>query len=197
MTKCNDSCLRLLSASILILVLASVGAAPAFAQAVPTGESTAFAGFDAAMTCGFGANCVTLGMWNQTLLPANVNFNGRDVTEQNPVAGGGGSGNDTCHFNGSAVNTFDALTGGNWTVGAGNVWGEDYVGWFLAAVQYYRNRGRAPCGTNFQQRMVINMNVGTMAYGGNNTGNTNTLGGNINVRTVTSSRSGNTRTLNR
>jgi hypothetical protein len=138
-------------------------------------------------------------MWNQTLTPAKAgdNFNGRTVTEQNPVANNGGSGNDTCHFNGSAFRVFDALTGGTWTVGANNVWGADYVGWFLNGVQYYRNRGRAPCGTNFQQRMVINMNVGTSPYGGNNTGNTNTLGGNINVRSVTSSRSGNTNTLNR
>jgi hypothetical protein len=136
-------------------------------------------------------------MWNQTLTPGNVNFTGRTVTEQNGNAGGGGSGNDTCHFNGSAVGVFDRITGGTWTVAAANVWGEDYVGWLLNAVQYYRNRGRAPCGTNFQQQMVINQNPGTSVYGGNNTGNTNTLGGNVNVRSVTSARSGNSNTLNR
>jgi hypothetical protein len=177
----------------LLFLIAFSGVTLAFGQpAIPTGETTAWGGFDAGMTCGGGGNCVTVGMWNQALTPANVNFNGRTVTEQSP-----GAGNDTCHFNGSAVATFDAVTGGNWAVGANNAWGPDYVGWFLAAVTYYRNRGRAPCGTTFQQRMVIDVNAGTRVYGGNNTGDTNTLGGNINVRSVTSSRSGNTNTLNR
>ncbi len=129
-------------------------------------------------------------MWQQTLAPAAVNFAGRTVTEVNPVAGGGGSGLDSCHFAGSAFAVFDRVTGGNWVVRAGNLWGVDYVGWFRNGVDYYRNRGRAPCGTSFQQQMVINVAAGTAPYGGNNTGNTNTLGGDINVRSVTSRRAG-------
>jgi hypothetical protein len=152
---------------LLAVALIAAGLASAQAMPIPTGETTAFGGFDAAMTCGAGAACVTVGMWNQALTPANVNFNGRNVTERNPVANGGGSGNDSCHFNGSAVPTFDAITGGNWAVGANNAWGPDYVGWTLPAVTYYRNRGRAPCGTTLQQRMVIDTNAGTQAYGGN------------------------------
>lgn len=185
------------SLATLLVLFATSFALPAISQPVPTGETTAFAGFDAMMTCGEGMDCITLGMWNQTLTPANVNFQGRTVTEENGNPGGGGSGNDTCHFAGSVFGRFDRITGGDWTVGAGNVWGVDFVGWLLPAVNYYRDKGRAPCGTTFQQRMVINMRVGTRAYGGNNTGNTNTLGGNINVRSVTSTRSGQTRMLNR
>uniref|UniRef100_Q01V67 Uncharacterized protein n=1 Tax=Solibacter usitatus (strain Ellin6076) TaxID=234267 RepID=Q01V67_SOLUE len=175
----------------------------------PTGETTAFAGFDntAPQQCGLGANCNTLGMWDQTLTPANVNFRGRTVTEQNANNGGGGSGNDTCHFAGSAFGAFDRITGGNWTVGqiqgannaANNIWGHDFVGWLRNAVVYYRNRGRAPCGTTFLQQMVINnLNPppATVAYGNANNGGPNTLGGNINVRSVTSTRSGNNQQSN-
>lgn len=157
---------------------------------VPTGETNAWNAWDAANA--------TVGRWRGTLTPANVNFNGRSVTERDP----GGGGPDSCHFNGATYAAFTAITGGTWAVGAGNVWGDDFVGWFPAAVTYYRNQGRAPCGTTFPQRMEINCPNGDQAY------QTNTLGcamtaaipamnGNPAVPgTVSSTRSGNTQTKN-
>jgi hypothetical protein len=58
----------------------------------------------------------------------------------------------------------EAITGGTWDVDISNVWGDDYVGWFGTAVSYYRLQGRAPCGTRFPQRMVIDCSTGNTTY---------------------------------
>jgi hypothetical protein len=108
---------------------------------VPTGETTESGGWYTENT--------TLHLWNQTLTGGS--FGGRTVTEQDP----GGGGPDTCWFEGSIFNRFEAITGGTWPVGGDNRWGPDAVGWNYNAVQYYRNQGRAPCDTRFPQRMVI------------------------------------------
>lgn len=119
--------------------------AQAKAVVIPTGETTASNGW------GAGA-ATTIHRWQMTLTPGTTNFQGRSVTEQD--AGGGGP--DTCWFAGSTYAKWTAITGGTWAVGAGNVWGDDFVGWFSAAVTYYRAQGRAPCQTTFPQNMLIN-----------------------------------------
>src|SRR5262245_41200571 len=91
--------------------------------------------------------------FKQILQPANPpSFNGRSVTEQDP----GGGGPDTCYFQTSAVPEFIKVSGGTWSVGSINDWGPDVIGWSPNSVSYYRMNGRAPCGTKFMQRMVIN-----------------------------------------
>jgi len=140
---------------------------------VPTGETTASHLWDDG-----GVH-----RWTQTLTPANINFGGRTVMEQDP----GGGGPDTCWFDGSMFAKFEAITGGTWDVDTSNVWGDDFVGWFGAAVTYYRNQGRAPCGTSFPQRMVIDCSTGNTTYI-----DSNQLGGNFDATTVTSTRAGQT-----
>jgi len=86
----------------------------------------------------------------------STNFQGRSVTEQDP----GGGGPDTCDIPGDGVLPFEAITGGTWPVGAGNVWGApngsyDGIGWGSNLTTYYRNQGQTPCGTTFSQRMEI------------------------------------------
>ena len=120
--------------------------------------------------------------WEQTLSATGVNFVGRTVTEQDP----GGGGPDTCHFTNSAFDAYDKISGGTWTVITGNKWHYDSVGYHSGAVTYYRNQGRAPCSTTFQQSMVIDCSTGPIHYA------TNTLGAEINDTTVTSKRAGST-----
>ncbi|HXI25834.1 MAG TPA: Ig-like domain-containing protein [Pyrinomonadaceae bacterium] len=121
---------------------------------VPTSETTTFGGWDDADQLG------TLAMWNQTLQPTSTNFSGRTVTERDP----GGGGPDTCYFNGSIVPEFTHISGGTWPVSSGNAWGTDFIGWAPAAVLYYRENGRTPCGTFFTQRMVIDCGSGEITY---------------------------------
>jgi hypothetical protein len=142
-----------------------------FGCPVPTGETTAFDGWDA-----------TVGKWKQTVTaPAGTNLSGRVVREANA-----GSGVDTCHFTGSAIAPFNTITGGTWTVNADNTWGDDFVGWFPGAVTYYRNNGRAPCGTSFLQQMTMMCSDNSFK----NYGPVNTLKGSFTTRTVTSGRAG-------
>lgn len=142
---------------------------------IPASETTTFSAW------GVG-NSATLGLWNQNLRPATADFTGRRVTEQNP----GGGGPDSCWFQGSAIAPFIAITSGSWIVGGNNLWGADEVGWLASAVNYYRTQGRAPCSTQFPQRMVINcphpLNLPTYQN--------NMLGGGIGVTTVTTNRAG-------
>jgi len=120
----------------------------------PTGETTAFGGW------ADSDNLPTVAKWNQTLTPASTSFAGRTVTERDP----GGSGPDTCYFNGSAFAPQTSISGGTWSVDANNQWGSDYVGWTPGAVTYYRDQGRAPCGTFITQRMVIDCVTGEQTY---------------------------------
>ena len=154
----------------------AVAAAAARVCVIPTGETNAWVGWGAA------GNTTSVGRWNGTLTPANVNFTGRSVTERDP----GGGGPDSCWFNGSNFAAFTALTGGTWAVGAANLWGEDNVGWFGTAVTYYRAQMRVPCSTSFPQRMVIDCPAGEERY------QTNTLGCGMTATQVSSTRSGTT-----
>ncbi|MGD9691315.1 MAG: hypothetical protein AB7G17_00565 [Phycisphaerales bacterium] len=148
------------------------------AVVIPTGETTASNGWGA-------GGSTTVHRWQMTLTPGTTNFQGRSVTEQD--AGGGGP--DTCWFNGSTYARWTAITGGTWVVGANNVWGDDFVGWFSAAVTYYRAQGRAPCQTTFPQDMHIN-GEGSPRY------RTNTLSCGFTAAGVWSTRDGQTRNKN-
>jgi len=156
----------------------------------PSSETTAFAAW--APT---GADGGT-GKWKQTLHPPADDptfvFDGESVQEANP----GGGGPDTCWFAGSAFLQFTGITGGTWTVAAGQVttsndWGFDYVGWHDVAVDYYRLHHRAPCGTTFPQQMTIKSPTDD-AYV--NYGTVNTLGGSFTATTETSLRAGHRKT---
>lgn len=144
--------------------------------------------------------------WNQTLAPNSPagEFEGRGVYEYAT-----GTGGDTCWFKGSTVPIFNAITtpGFAWTVSSQNTWGTDFIGWNLAAVQYYRKKKRVPCSSSFQQQMVIDAaynpgNPQSYAQYTNNSGGTfygvpyetNTLGASIAATTATSVRNGQTST---
>ncbi len=142
--------------------------------ATPSGESTSGVGWDTLDP--------TLHNYEQTLAPSGTSFVGRTVTEQDP----GGGGPDTCHFTDAAWDPYDKVTGGTWTVITGNKWHNDSVGYHSGAVSYYRNNGRAPCGTTYQQKMVISCSSGPILYV------TNTLSAEITGTTVSSTRAGDT-----
>ncbi|MGH7806784.1 MAG: hypothetical protein ACRENT_01690 [Thermodesulfobacteriota bacterium] len=117
--------------------------------------------------------------------PNGSQFSGRIVTEQDPTGGGP----DTCWFQGSERAKFEAVIGGMWQVDNSNAWKYDKIGWSEDAVAYYRSSsvGRAPCGTKFMQRMVINCPGSallTRPYV------TNELKADIGTTTVSSSRAG-------
>lgn len=142
----------------------------------PASEKTAFAGWYAQGP----------GKWQQTLVPPatdpNFKFGGETVQE---FDAGGGS--DTCWFKGSAYAPFTKLSGGTWTVSAGNKWSFDYVGWLNPAIIYYRAQNRAPCGFTVHQQMKIKSPVDKnfVAYA-----KVNTLIGSFTKTTVTSQRAG-------
>ena len=145
----------------------------------------------------------TYGLWNATLLPSSLDYDGQLVQEQNGNPSEEGSGMDTCWFAQSMYAPFDQITGGEWPVAQGNPdpvghnqYGQDMVGYTPAAVAYYRSKGRAPCGTTFQQLMVFqDPDSGFFVpYGSDDTGDTNTLGAEIGTNTVSSTRAGQTMT---
>ena len=117
------------------------GSAPAEVQCrIPTSETTASGGWD--------ATNVTIHNFNQTLSGA-VSFQGGNIAEND-----GTGGSDTCHFTNSTVPKAHT-TGGSWTVDASQHWGPDAVGYFPAAINYYRANGRAPCQATVVQEMFI------------------------------------------
>jgi hypothetical protein len=142
--------------------------------AKPSGEST--------VSDGWSTLDPTLHNFKQTLTPAETSFVGRTVTEQDP----GGGGPDTCHFTNAAWDPFDKVDGSTWDVTSGNQWKPDQVGYWPGVVAYYRNNGRAPCGTSFRQRMVISCSTGPITY------ITNDLAASIGTTTVSSTRAGTT-----
>lgn len=86
---------------------------------------------------------ITVGRWRQTLHPPaddpTFDFSGETVQESDAP----GPHSDTCWFDKSAFGKRDTITGGTWTVKAGNVWEFDSVGWLVRpqesdAVDYYR-----------------------------------------------------------
>jgi hypothetical protein len=137
---------------------------------VPTGEMTSSSGW--ADFSIYGA-FPTVHRWRQTLSGA-VNFGGRNVNETfNP-------GTDSCWISGSPYGYYSTPPSWNtWPVGsvdgaaATNQWGNDYVGWFPDAVNWYRTN-RPPngfpvlCGVTWSQRMNISCTTGgTVFYQGN------------------------------
>lgn len=160
--------------------------AHALVDVIPAGETTASAGWAGDspdfFRCGDPPEpCRTVHKWRQTLLPATANFRGRLVREQD-----GGGGPDTCWFEDSEITQpFEAVTGGEWGVRPGNVWGDDFVGWFPRAVRIYRAEGRAPCGTTLTQDMAINATAQRFVIY-----TTNELTAGIGVNTVSSGRAG-------
>jgi len=152
------------------------------AELLPPSETTAFKGWATSMSE------PTIGQWRQTIGPKTIAYAAVTVQESDP----GGGGPDTCWFSGSKFAPFTAITGGTWVVQAGNTWGYDYVGWLKAAVMYYRNKGRAPCGTTFPQQMQVQFATGDTTF--YNYLGVNTLGGNIGTTTVTSIRAGKSQT---
>lgn len=117
---------------------------------IPIDETTSATGWD---TDGYQQYSQTL-----TKAPGGSSFNGRTVTEQDP----GGGGPDTCYWVGSAYLPWTAVTGNSWSVNASEVWQYDALGWGHTYVTYYRAQGRAPCSTQFQQRMVISCGAGVV-----------------------------------
>jgi hypothetical protein len=103
----------------------------------------------------------------------------------------GGGGPDTCWLSTDNYDPFIRITSPPpyyWSVDAlNNSWGWDYVGYSSDQVTYYRNSGRAECGTSFPQKMQIScQDTNTyVPY------RLNTLAATIEATTVSATRDGN------
>jgi hypothetical protein len=151
---------------------------------MPTGESSAFDQF----ATSFGAD--TAAGFTAQLQPTSVNFAGRQLKET-------GTASDSCHDsipnNGSAVAALTPTTG-IWSVTNTNHYAtDDYIGYFPAAVYYYRlqlsritGSHSFSCGTTANQQMTINQCGSTTAF--TPYGIPNTLTTTITDTTVKSSR---------
>ncbi len=125
---------------------------------LPADETSAFLGW-------FGGAGQDVAMFSGTLTPATADFNTRTVTE-NPV-GSGTNTTDSCWFAGSALPQYtnaNSISGGTWTVGAGNVWQTDHIGFFADIDGYYSAQGRTPCAMHTEQHMKINCPSGNVEY---------------------------------
>jgi hypothetical protein len=116
---------------------------------IPTGENTTPNGW---LTGG-------VHKFVQVLLPNAISFYGREVREFV-----GGQGVDSCWFSGSMIDPQTTVSGGTWSVGSSNVWGQDNVGWEESGIVYYRQQQRAPCGAILIQGMMINIPGGYREY---------------------------------
>jgi hypothetical protein len=141
--------------------------------------------------------------WIQTFSPDSPpsEFDGRGVYEF-----ASGTGSDSCWFTQSKFAPFTSITkpGFGWFVTSNNTWGPDWIGWTLAAVQYYRAQKKVPRGAHFSQQAVIDAAYSPAnppSYTGPYTSSTNetfygvpyevnTLGGEITATSVTSVRNG-------
>jgi hypothetical protein len=109
-------------------------------EPIPTGEDTIPMGW----------------YWGETqhmfdqVLSGSGPFIGRRVKEED-----GGGGYDFCWYQNSPFRKLDAVTGGWWPVGAGNMWGSDIVGFGSALVAWYRTHSVMPCSCLMVQRMWI------------------------------------------
>lgn len=121
----------------------------------------------------------TVYIWDATLTPDTINFNGRTISES--ISTG-----DGCYFPGSAIPEVTDAPPNPATVQSNGY--RDKVGWVSGAVTYYRAQNRAPCSFSSVQRMLIDCLTSTPSF------ITNGLGGTIGTTTVTSSRAGQTRT---
>ena len=144
---------------------------------LPTGESTAPAGWDALDGTEY--------QWVQTLNPSQTDFTGKTIKETD--AGGV---IDTCWSSSSALPQVTGITSlqsaRQWIVAPGNEWGFDEVRSTPAAVAYYRQTNRAPCSFTVHQQMMMSCPDGTFQpYG-----SVNTLIGIIQQNSVTSCRAG-------
>lgn len=146
-----------------------------------------------------GLDDIGRGLWEQTLIPPSsdpsFDFSGEHVNGfAAPPAGP-----DRCWLIRSGELPFDKIQNKPfefWTVGSGNVYGPDAVG-YGPVVLFYRKfnpilEGEGSCGTVFGQQMKIHAHSDPpntyTAYGGTNTGNVNLLGASMIHITVTSER---------
>jgi hypothetical protein len=145
---------------------------------LPAGETTTTNGWS-----GGGVH-----QWRQRLTPFNTIFGSATAGHCQVREADGGGGTDTCHFAGSTFAPFTAITGGTWDVDDTNHWGDDFVGWFAPAVNFYRANGRAPCFASFLQSMRVVRTSGDVEY------RVNRLTSSIGTTTVSSTRDGQTET---
>jgi hypothetical protein len=137
---------------------------------IPSNETTQFNG-------AWRSDNETIAMFDVTLATGAVTFHGRDVWET------AGSADDTCYFTDSAFPEITGTTEGSSVVNAINVYGDD-IGFFKAAVDYYRAQGRMPCGATVEQDMVIDCDYGNPVF------RHNTIQMSLTSTTVSTSRDG-------
>lgn len=89
----------------------------------------------------------TIGQWHAKLTPSTVDCSGNSITEEQ-----GENSDDTCWFVGCIWDPAALSSVGRpWSVGNGNLWLADLVGFPEVMVEYYRNNGRAPFGFTIDQ----------------------------------------------
>ncbi len=116
---------------------------------IPTGETTTSIGW--ADSSGQQA----VHFFRQQLTPTGTSFANRIVSESDASPA-----TDGCWFPGSAQPPVSGVSGGSWSVGSDNRWGDDAVGWTIGDFGYYQQERQArnlplPCEADLFQELKI------------------------------------------
>ena len=141
----------------------------------PDGEDTSINSQNQAIT-----------LFQGVLTPSDVNFSGMQITERD-----GGNHFDVCVdqdklLNGKSISSYVFLTGGTWTVAAGNSWSFDSVGDNTGRIERFRKGPLAgwtpiplPCDCGLTQHMDVvrpGYAAGNLYYTSNSSQMINTVG---------------------
>lgn len=150
--------MRVLYAMLFSLVLFAFNessVAQVCCAAAPTSEST--------VANGANGTYDTATNFQMTLKGGSGNFVSWRITEYTAAPGSDGCYNPG--VNTTLVPEYPGVSGGSWTVGSGNTWGADVVGWTPASVTYIRNNSPLhsshplivtfPCGAIVYQALSI------------------------------------------
>lgn len=155
------------TALAILLGVFSVAHRAATAQvccaAGPTSESTTANGANSTYN--------TATNFQMVLKGGSGNYMGWSVTEYSAAPGSDGCYNSK--VNPAYVPEYPVISNGTWTVGSGNSWGPDVVGWLPGSVTYIRNNSplhsNTPIITTFPCGEVVYQALGILCPGGSTT----------------------------
>jgi hypothetical protein len=97
-------------------------------------------------------------LFQMTLTGGSGNYVGWGITEYSAAPGSDGCYN--AGVNTALVPEYPVISGGSWTVAAGNSWGPDAVGWLPASVSYIR----ANSPLNSKTPLIVTFPCGAIVY---------------------------------
>lgn len=149
-------CWKVVAVFVVMLAFCAVSKAQSCCAESPTSESSTF------ISAGTGY-MVSMSMYEQVLRGGTGNYSGWTVSEEEGATGSDGCWSPTA--NPTLVPEYPAVAGSQWTVGSGNSWIPDYVGWYSTSVDYIRANSPQnsstptipvfPCGYQVYQDLFI------------------------------------------